>query len=206
MSFRSLAQCLLIAAMMCACSPEPWPDPPPVDRAAFLTEHATWRSRVEQRMRDNWVGLTGLWLLSEERTAFGTDSSLPIVLASPGPRRAVGTFLRHGPTVQIEPIGPGLLLSNDNRPYRAIDSPAVLRTDSDSVPTYLRFGSFRLWIHVVDDRDYVRVMDDASPVGGGSPWGRSTSRIRGGVSLHDSTPIGRPRWCASQRLPAMMRR
>ena len=163
MTFRSLAQCLPIAAMVSSCAPEPWPDPPPVDRTAFLAEHATWRSGRQQTMRDNWVGLAGLWLLSEERTAFGTDSSLPIVLASPGPRRAVGTFVRHGRTVQLEPIGSDLLLSNDKRPYRPIDSTVVLLTDGDSEPTYIRFGSFRLWIHVVDERDYVRVMDVASP-------------------------------------------
>src|SRR5712692_4171502 len=76
MAFRSLSPCSLIAAMICACVSEPWPDPPPVDRAAFLTEHAAWRSRTERNVRDNWVRLAGLWLLSEERTAFGTDSSL----------------------------------------------------------------------------------------------------------------------------------
>ena len=163
MACRSLSPCSLIAAMICACASEPWPDPPPVDRAAFLTEHAAWRSRDEQSVRHNWVGLAGLWLLSEERTAFGTDSSLPIVLAGRGPRRVVGTFVRRGRTVQIEPSGSGLLLSNDNRPYHPIDSTVVLRTDNDSVPSYLRFGSFRFWIHVVDDRDYVRVMDVTSP-------------------------------------------
>jgi uncharacterized protein (DUF1684 family) len=163
MSLRALAQRLPLVALLWGCGPEPWPDPPSMDRAAFLTEHATWRSGREQGLRDNWVGLAGLWPLSEERTAFGTDSSLPIVLASPGPRRAVGTFVRHGRTVQIEPIGSKLLLSNDNGPYHPIDSSVVLRTDADSVPSYVRFGSFRLWIHVVGDRDYVRVMDDASP-------------------------------------------
>src|SRR2546428_5267756 len=186
MACRSLSPCSLIAAMICACASEPWPDPPPVDRAAFLTEHAAWRSRDEQSVRHNWVGLAGLWLLSEERTAFGTDSSLPIVLAGRGPRRVVGTFVRRGRTVQIEPSGSGLLLSNDNRPYHPIDSTVVLRTDNDSVPSYLRFGSFRFWIHVVDDRDYVRVMDVTSP------------RLKGFTLAPEYEPD--PRWRVPPRL------
>jgi hypothetical protein len=111
-------------------------------------------------MRDRYAGLAGLWLLSEERTAFGTDSSLPIVLAGPGPRAVVGTFVRHDHTVQIEPASSGRLFSDDHRP---INSTIPLQTDDDSVPTYLRFGPFRIWIHVEDDRDYVRVLDVTSP-------------------------------------------
>ncbi len=118
MSLRALARRLPIVALLWACGHEPWPDPPSIDRAAFLTEHATWRSGHEQGIRDNWVGLAGLWPLSEERTAFGTDSSLAIGPASRGSRQPVGTFVRHGRTVQIEPIGSKLLLSNDNGPYR----------------------------------------------------------------------------------------
>jgi uncharacterized protein (DUF1684 family) len=147
---------------MCACASKPWPDPPPVERSAFLIEHATWRAEREQRLRENWLGLAGLWLLSAERTAFGTDSSLPIVLAGPGPRRVVGTFVRHGHIVRLEPVRSGLSWSNNNGPFRPIDSTVSLLTDNDSVPSYVRFGVYRLWIHVVDDRDYVRVMNDTS--------------------------------------------
>jgi uncharacterized protein (DUF1684 family) len=163
MGSSSLLKSSLITAMMCGCASEPWPDPPAVDRAAFLTEHATWRSERAQSLRDNWVGLAGLWLLSEGRTAFGTDSSLPIVVAESGKRRLIGTFVRNGRTVRLEPIDSGLLLSTDNHPYRPIDSNVVLLTDEDSVPSYVRFGSSRFWIHLVDDREYVRVMDLRSP-------------------------------------------
>jgi uncharacterized protein (DUF1684 family) len=159
MSFSSLARWCLCAAVVCACTHQRWPDPPPVDRAAFLSEHAAWRLQYQQTVRDNWVELAGLWPLSEGRTAFGTDSSLPIVLAGSGPRRIVGTFLRHGRAVYVEPAGPALRLADDNR---AIVAPVALRTDDDSVPSRLQFGSYRLWIHVVEGRYYVRARDTAS--------------------------------------------
>jgi uncharacterized protein (DUF1684 family) len=158
-----LTPALALTAMISACASKPWPSPPPVDRAAFLTEHATWRSERLQSLHNNWVGLAGLWLLSEGPTAFGTDSSLPIVVPGPDRPRTLGTFLRRGRTVRLQPTGRGLLLSNDNRSYHPIDSTTVLLTDDDSVPTYVRFAASRLWIHVVDDREYVRLMDSTSP-------------------------------------------
>ncbi|HEX4628496.1 MAG TPA: hypothetical protein VH137_06880, partial [Gemmatimonadales bacterium] len=84
-SFRSLRSGLLLAAMAGACAPQPWPEPPPVDQTTFLTEHAAWHAKVQQRERDEFVGLAGLWPLTAGRTPFGTDSSLPIVLPGPGP-------------------------------------------------------------------------------------------------------------------------
>ncbi len=186
MSVRSLAPCVLVAGMICACAPQPWPDPPPVDRAAFLAEHAAWRLKVQLGIRDSWVGLAGLWPLSEGRTAFGTDSSLPIVVAGPGPRGVVGTFVRRGRAVQIEPRGSDFLfLSHDRRP---IASTVALRTDDDSVPTVLRFGSLRLWIHVADDRSYVRARDDASP------------RLKGFSPAPEYRPD--PRWRVAARFNA----
>ena len=157
MFLRSLVRSLLCAAMVSACTGKPWPEPPPVDRATFLSEHAVWRLQYEQAAR-HWAGMAGLWLLSEGRTAFGTDSSLPIVLAGSGPRRVLGTFVRHGRAVYVDPTGADRRFVNDNRP---LVGPA-LRTDDDSVPSFLRFGSYSLWIHVVEDRYYVRATDTAS--------------------------------------------
>ena len=188
MSFRSSTRCLLLAGIVCACAPRSWPDPPPVDRAAFLAEHAAWRSKFQQAMRDHYAGLAGLWLLDEERTAFGTDSSLPIVLGGAGPRAVVGTFVRHGRAVQMEPTRSGRLFSDDNQP---INATVALRTDDDSVPTYLRFGSFRIWIHVEGDRDYVRAMDVASP------------RLRGFTPAPEYEPD--PRWRVAARFNAYRR-
>jgi uncharacterized protein len=111
-------------------------------------------------MRDEFVGLAGLWRLSEERTPFGTDSALPIVLPGPGPRGIVGTFVRRGRIVQVEPASPYRLFSDDHRP---IVTTLALHPDDDSGATYLRFGSLRLWVHVEDDREYVRAYDLASP-------------------------------------------
>ena len=159
MSFSSLARLLFCAAVVCACAHQPWPEPPPVDQRVFLSEHAAWRFKRQQVVRDNWVGLAGLWLLSERRTAFGTDSALPIVLAGSGPPRVLGTFVRHGQAVYVAPAAHDLRLTGDNR---AIVAPVALQTDNDSVPSELRFGSYRLWIHVVEDRFYVRARDTAN--------------------------------------------
>src|SRR6266850_94128 len=98
MSFSSLARSLFCSAMVCACAHQPWPEPPPVDRDVFLSEHAAWRLKRQQVVRDN----------------------------------------------------------------RAIVAPVALQTDNDSVPSELRFGSYRLWIHVVEDHFYVRVRDTAN--------------------------------------------
>src|SRR5712692_4149426 len=160
MSFSSLAGCLLSAAMVCACTHQPWPDPPPVDRAAFISEHAAWRLKYQQSVRDSWVELAGLWLLSEGRTVFGTDSSLPIVLPGSGPRRVAGTFVRHGRAVYVEPAGSDLRLGDEKR---AIVPSVALHTDNDSVTSVLHSGSYHIWIHVVEDRYYVRARDTASP-------------------------------------------
>src|ERR1700694_389217 len=158
MSFRSLARWLLCPAMVCACTHQPWPEPPPVDQGVFLSEHAAWRLKRQQFVRDNWVGLAGLWLLSERSTAFGTDSALPIVLTGSGPPRVLGAFVRHGSVVYVAPAVAGLRLADDNR---AIVGPVALHTDNDSVTSQLRFGSYRFWIHVVEDRYYVRARDTA---------------------------------------------
>jgi uncharacterized protein (DUF1684 family) len=145
--------------MVCACRHQPWPEPPPVDPGVFRSEHAAWRLERQQAMRENWVGLAGLWLLNEGRTEFGTDSTLPIVLPGSRPRRVLGTFVRHGRAVYLASAAPDLRLADDNR---AIVAPVGLHTDNDSVPSQLRFGSYRLWIHVVEDRYYVRARDTAS--------------------------------------------
>jgi uncharacterized protein (DUF1684 family) len=168
-----------------ACAPAPWPDPPPVERAAFIAAHAAWRSKVQQTIRDNYVALAGLWPLSDERTPFGTDSSLPIVLPGPGPRAVVGTFVRHSHSVQLEPRGSRLLLSDTHRPLIAT---VVLRADDDSQPSYIHFGSFRLWIHSEDGREYVRAMDDASP------------RLRGFTLAPEYVPD--PSWRVTARFDA----
>lgn len=132
--------------------------------------------------RDDYVGLAGLWLLSEGRTPFGTDSSLPIVLAGPGPRGVIGTFVRRDSIVQVEPGSTHGLHSNDNRP---VVGTITLQTDADSVPTYLRFGTLRLWIHVQDDRKYVRMMDTAD------------TRLRGFTLAPEYEPD--PRWRIAAR-------
>ena len=162
-----------------------WPDPPPVDRAAFLAEHAAWRSTLQQTIDERFVGLAGLWLLNEGRTPFGTDSSLPIVLPGPGPRAVVGTFVRRGRIVQVEPARGHRLRSDQKRP---IASTVTLLTEDDSVPTYLRFGSLRMWIHVQDEREYLRVTDLASP------------RLRVFTLAPEYEPD--PRWRVAARLKA----
>lgn len=143
-----------------ACAPQPWPEPPPVDQTTFLTEHAAWHAKVQQRERDEFVGLAGLWPLTAGRTPFGTDSSLPIVLPGPGPRGIVGAFVRRGGIVQLEPASPYRIFSDA---HRLLVTTLALRTDEDSLPTYLRFGSLRLWIHLEGERAYVRAYDFASP-------------------------------------------
>ena len=183
------AQWLLLAATVSACSSGAWPNPPPVDRPAFLAAHAAWRSELQQSIGERFVGLAGLWLLNEGRTPFGTDSSLPIVLPGPGPRGLVGTFVRRGRVVQVEPARGHRLLSDQKRP---IASTVTLLTEDDSVPTYLRFGSLRMWIHVQDERDYLRVTDLASP------------RLKGFTLAPEYEPD--PRWRVAARLKAYRER
>jgi uncharacterized protein (DUF1684 family) len=60
--------------------------------------------------------------------------------------------------VYVEPAAPDLRFADGNR----VVAPVALRTDTDSLPSRLRFGSYRLWIHVVEDRYYVRASDTAS--------------------------------------------
>jgi len=154
-----MTRALLCAALVGACTRQPWPEPPPVDRSVFVSEHAAWRLEREQAVRDNWVGLAGLWPLSDGQTAFGTDSTLPIVLGGSGAPRLVGTLVRHGQAVYLTSAAPDLRLGNDKR---AVVAPVALHPDNDSVPTLLRFGSYRLWIHAVEDRYYVRARDTAN--------------------------------------------
>jgi len=192
MSFSSLARLLFCGAVVCACAHQPWPEPPPVDQRVFLSEHAAWRFKRQQVVRDNWVGLAGLCCsLSERRTAFGTDSALPIVLAGSGPPRGAwhvratrsGRVCRAG-GARSPPRG-------DNRAIRL--RPSRYRPTTIRVPMNFVLGRTAFWIHVVEDRYYVRAAIRRMLISLRSGCRRNYEPTPGGASPHGSYPTKRPR-------------
>ncbi|HXV86187.1 MAG TPA: DUF1684 domain-containing protein [Gemmatimonadales bacterium] len=155
---------LACAVLGLACRPAPWPDPPPVDPAAFLSAHESWRANRRAELTDSlhmaprWAGL---WPLPEGTTVLGADTALAVALPVRGGSRVparVGRIQRRGRVTALE-AAPGVTLTL----HHGGTAPAVLPMMSDSAgdPTCVRIGTLHLWVHNELGRLYLRAADES---------------------------------------------
>jgi uncharacterized protein len=144
---------LSLAGVLTACARESWPDPPPIDAAAYQKEHDSWRQEQKQWI-GNVIAIVGIWPLAEGETAFGSDAALPIVLpASVSPARG-GVFRRSGDTVTVVPAPGSPIHAADGKP---VSSPAPYADG-------MRIGSVLLQLERMDGgRLFVSGLDEANP-------------------------------------------
>ena len=166
---RTAAQVTAMAAWTCAalagCVAEPWPEPEPVNEAALLADHDEWRADRRESLVDSAGGAvlwSGLWELPEGRTAFGSDSSLAIVLPPKDSPPLAGHLHRTGGRVRLEPAPDGGLRLADGA---SVAATLPLQDDRSDSTTVLALGSLGLRIHAErgTSRLWLRAWDADSP-------------------------------------------
>jgi hypothetical protein len=164
-----LATAALAALSGCA---DEWPEPPPVDPAAFQVEHEEWRLNRQERLVTPpggavlWVGLHPL---PQGATSFGSDAGLPIVLPEEDSPPLAGSFHRTGQDVRIIPA-PGSRVTLRGEEETVAET--LLGSDRSGSTTNLSLGSLGMRIHGEPgtDRLWLRVWDEDLP-------GRDTFRL-----------------------------
>ena len=158
----AMRRCRVIATRACgaallaavaACGAGRWPDPPPVDGSTYDTEYREWlderRAIALEAQR-----LVGVWPLPDGDTAFGSDTSGPIVLpASAAPLKA-GTFRRAAEKIMVIPAS--------GVPLRWEDGRSI--TDAVEMRDVVTLGSLHLMIEEVGEgfsgRRFVTASDE----------------------------------------------
>lgn len=146
--------CALALGVVCVgCAQEPWPEPPAIDRTAYAAEYEAWQ-QGQQETAAYSMKFVGIWPLPPGDTAFGADSSLPVVLpASASPARA-GVLTRAGNTVTVTPA-PGATITHGDA--GALKGPAELQGE-------LALGSLRMAVTPMPpDRLFVMAWDENHP-------------------------------------------
>ena len=146
------ASIALLAAALAGCAGERWPEPPPVDQAAYASQYADWR-KGQQETAAGSMKIVGIWPLPDGDTAFGSDSALPVVLPAAAPARA-GVFPRKGSDLSVTPaVGSGLRFGGGG------PVPGTSAVEGD-----LELGSLRLTVlPMPPDRVFVMATDENHP-------------------------------------------
>ncbi len=138
---------------LCVGCNQRWPEPLEVD-AEYQSQYQTWLAEQQNTAREASM-IVGIWPLPHGETAFGSDTSLPIVLpATAAPSRA-GVFRRTGDKVNVIPASGVTLLDDQDKPLTA----------SSEIPYEIKLASLRLaLIPMPDGRQFVTVSDEANPL------------------------------------------
>jgi len=96
--------------------------------------------------------------LPQGETAFGSDTTLPIVLPAEDSPALAGTLVRQGQDVHLEPASDGNVYLQDGPP---IEETTILENDRSGNTTYLSLGSLGMRVHSEPgtDRLWLRVWD-----------------------------------------------
>jgi uncharacterized protein len=144
---------VMVLCLCVGCSRQQWPEPPAVDQTQYQKQYEEWLGEQQNTARESSI-IVGIWPLQDGQTAFGSDTSLPIVLPAGAPGRA-GVFHRSGEKVTITPAVGVAMLNEEGKPVNA----------GSEVPYEMTFGSLRLSvIPTPDGRTFVSALDEAHPV------------------------------------------
>lgn len=144
---------VMLLCLCLGCSRQQWPEPPAVDQAQYQKQYDEWLGQQQTTARESSI-LVGIWPLEEGETAFGSDTSLPIVLPPSAPARA-GVFRRNGTKLTVTPGAGVSLLGDDGQ---------ALSVASD-VPYEMKLGTLRLSASPMPDgRYFVGASDEDHPL------------------------------------------
>ncbi len=144
---------VMLLCLCVGCSRQQWPEPPAVDQVQYQKQYDEWLGAQQNTARESSI-IVGIWPLQDGETAFGSDTSLPIVLPASAPGRA-GLFRRSGDTVTVTPAAGVAMLNEEGKPVNA----------TSEVPYEMTFGSLRMSvIPTPDGRRFVSASDAAHPL------------------------------------------
>jgi uncharacterized protein (DUF1684 family) len=144
------ASSVMLLCFCVSCSRQQWPEPPAVDQAQHQRQYEEWLSEQQNTARESSI-IVGIWPLQDGETAFGSDTSLPIVLPASAPARA-GVFRRSGDRVTVTPAAGVAMLNEEGKPVKA----------GSEVPYEMTFGSLRMSVTPMPDgRTFVSASDEA---------------------------------------------
>lgn len=150
--------CVMLLCLCAGCSRQQWPEPPAVEQAQYEKRYEEWLGAQQRTARESSI-IVGIWPLAEGDTAFGSETSLPIVLPASAPSRA-GVFRRRGETVTVTPAAGVTMLDEEGKALNA----------ASEVPYEMTFGSLRMSvIPTPDGRRFVSASDEAHPLLEGFP-------------------------------------
>lgn len=126
---------------------------------AFLEDIAKWKQRRHQSLlrEDGWLALVGLHWLKEGQNAFGSDSSLPVVLEGEGIPARAGTFLLKDGRVWLR-ADPEVTLRGE-----PIKGELLVKTDADGALDVFQVGGLAFQVIRRKDRFGVRVKNPKHP-------------------------------------------
>src|SRR5262245_10901458 len=144
---------VMLVCVCIGCNRQQWPAPPAVDQAQYQKQYQTWLDEAQNTARES-SKIVGICPLEEGETAFGSDRSLPIVLAAPAVPGRAGLFRRTGEKVTVTPA-PGVQLLSDGKPLPA----------SSEVQNEMNLGSVRMFlIPMGAGRVFLNASDEEHPV------------------------------------------
>jgi hypothetical protein len=116
----------------------------------------------EKRLRnltseDGWLTLVGLDWLEEGEQSAGSAPDSQLVFPPHTPAK-LGTFLRKGTTVSLQPA-PGVALTLKGQPFKG----GVLRSDAEGEPDVLKLGSVSFFVIRRGEKLGVRIKDAEAP-------------------------------------------
>src|SRR5438270_5059266 len=120
--------------------------------AAYLQSFEKWKSELVDDLKQNWLGLAGLFWLKPGANTFGAASDNSIVLPS-GPAHA-GTFQLQGDSVSVE-VQKGAPAEIEGKPL----SQSKLQADVTGNATVIEMGSLRMHLIQRGKRLGIRVKD-----------------------------------------------
>ena len=108
---------LVTAGIIAACGSERWPSPPAVEQTEYQADYRAWRE-AQQALLSDVLSIVGVWPLEQGETAFGSDTTLPIVLPLSGAPNRAGVFRRDGAMISVVPSADSALRLADGRSVR----------------------------------------------------------------------------------------
>jgi uncharacterized protein (DUF1684 family) len=145
---------VMLLCLCMGCSRPQWPEPPAIEPAQYLKAYEGWLSDQQNTARESSI-IVGIWPIEEGETAFGSDTSLPIVLPASVPGRA-GVITRTGNTVSVTPARGVVLQGNEGKPITA-------STEALYMP--MKLGSVQMLVMQMEDgRVFASASDEAHPL------------------------------------------
>jgi len=128
----------------------------------FLTYKASvkeWRDSRIISLKTNWLSLAGLFPLSEGENSFGFDDSNDIIFPNRKIPANLGSFFLENGEISVK-INPDVEVTSNGEKVQKVK----LLSDHEGEPTVLHFDSFRWFIIIRGDKEFVRLRDIENPI------------------------------------------